>query len=375
MRICENQGFSNIRKYFGFSNKTLLIAIIAVLMLASIVSAETTPGCSPSVVLLNQDPNPGMPDSYLNIVFMMSGISGSNCEKGAWMKLMPSYPFLLEAQEALKTIDSNTYITNQNTNWMVPYKLRVDKDALEGEYDIEIHYGANGVSDPSGSYKVKMFNLTLKDSRTSFDALIQEVSGSDVTIALANSGKNVANSVVVRIPEQDNFRPVGTDGQMVGNLVSGDYTVVGFTLSPKGQMNRQNLTRDNFQQMQAEAIKNLKFDIYYTDSLGVRRIINTELPLDLTGGSMNLTGFGGAMGARRTTAATSAFSLSSLLTWQVIAALLIGIAVSFVIVKKVYAGRKAHSSSLEVPDWAKETGKKQDFLRHQKSERFLSEKK
>ena len=356
MNIYENHRFSNIRKSFGFSNKTLIIAIMSVLMLAGIASAETTPGCSPSVALLNQDPYPGMPDSYVTIVFMMSGISGSNCEKGVWMKLMPTYPFILEGEEALRNLESNTFLANQNSNWMVPYKLRVDKDALEGSYNLEIHYGANGVSDPSGSYKVKMFNLTLKDSRTSFDALIQEVSGSDVTIALANSGKNVANSVVVRIPEQENFKPVGTDGQMVGNLVSGDYTVVGFTLSPKGQMNRQNMTRDNFQQMQAEAVKSLKFDIYYTDSLGVRRIINTELPLDLTGGAMNLTGFGGAMGARRTTAATPSL-LSSLLTWQVIAALLIGIAVSFVIVKKVYAGKKAHVSSAEVPDWAKEKKK------------------
>ena len=72
---------------------------------------------------------------------------------------------------------------------------------------------------------------------------------------------------------------------------------------------------------------------------------------------MNLTGFGGAMGARRTTAATSTSLLSSLLTWQVIAALFIGIAVSFVIVKKVYAGKKAHSSSAEIPDWAKERKK------------------
>ncbi|MFA5888171.1 MAG: hypothetical protein WC852_05680, partial [Candidatus Nanoarchaeia archaeon] len=244
--------------------KTLIIAIISVLMLAGIASAATTSGCNPAISLINQDPYPGMPDSYVTIVFMMTDISGSNCEKGAWIKIMPSYPFLLEGEEALRNLESNTYIANQNTDWMVPYKLRVDKDALEGEYDIEIHYGANGVSDPSGSYAVKMFNLTLKDSRTSFDALIQEVSGSDVTIALANSGKNVANSVVVRIPEQENFKPVGTDGQMVGNLVSGDYTVVGFTLSPKGQMNRQNMTKENFQQMQAEAIKNLKFDIYYT---------------------------------------------------------------------------------------------------------------
>lgn len=338
-------------------NKILLPAILFALVFAGMAAALGEPLCSPAVTLLNQDPYPGMPDSYVTVVFQMTGISGANCENGAWMKLIPTYPFLLEGEEALRNLDSNTFIPNQNSNWMVPYKLRVDKDALEGVYDIELHYGANGVSDPSGSYSIKMYNITLKDSRTSFDALIQEVSGSDVTIALANSGKNVANSVVVRIPEQDNFRPVGTDGQMVGNLVSGDYTVVGFTLSPKGQMNRQNMTRQDFQQMQAGEIKNLKFDIYYTDSLGVRRIINTELPLDLTGGSMNLTGFGGAMVARRTATATSTFSLSSLLTWQVIAALLIGIAVSFAIVRKVYAGKKSHASSTEVPDWAKERKK------------------
>lgn len=349
--------------------KTPILIMLFAVVFAGLVSAMGDAACSPSVTLLNQGPYPGMPDSYVKLVLMVTGVSGSNCEKGAWVKLIPSYPFSLDGEEALRTLESSTFIANQNSNWMVPYRLRVDKDALEGDYDIEVHFGANGISSPTGSYHVKFFNASIDDSRTKFDALVQEVSSSDVTIALANAGKNVANSVVVRIPEQEDFRVTGTDGQMVGNLASGDYTVVGFSIAPKGQMNR-NMTGQDFQQIQTQEMKNLKIDIYYTDSLGERRVVNTELPLDMMG-SMNMTGFG----ARRTTATQSTFSLSSLLSWQIIVALLLGVTIAFVIARRMYKGGKAHASVSEVPDWAKETGKKQSFLRHQKSEGFLSEKK
>ncbi|MDD4878042.1 MAG: hypothetical protein PHO02_03330 [Candidatus Nanoarchaeia archaeon] len=342
-------------------NKTIVLVMLFALAFAGAVSAIGDAACSPSVTLLNQDPYPGMPDSYVKLVFMVTGVAGSNCDKGVWIKLIPTYPFSLDGDESLKTLESNTFISNQNSNWMVPYKLRVDKDALEGEYDIEAHYGANGISSPTGSYHIEFFNVTLEDSRTSFDALIQEVSGTEVTIALANTGKNIANSVVVRIPEQENFRVTGTDGQMVGNLESGDYTVVGFSISQAMQTGRQNRTGD-FQQMPfenlkapAESAKELKFDIYYTDSLGVRRVINTALPLNMNG-AINMTGFGN-LGARRTTQAQSAFSLSSLFTWQAGAALLIGLIAAFFFAKKRYAGKKAHVSPSEVPDWAKERKK------------------
>lgn len=339
--------------------KIVVVVMLFALAFAGIVSAIGEPVCSPSITLLNQDPYPGMPNSYVKLVFMITGVSGANCEKGAWVKLIPSYPFSLDGEEALRTLDSNTFIANQNSNWMVPFRLRVDKDALEGEYDLELRYGANGISSPTGSYHVEFFNVTLVDSRTNFDALIQEVNGQDVTIALANSGKNVANSVVVRLPEQADFRPVGTDGQMVGNLASGDYTVVGFTVAPKTQMNRQNMTRD---QMQSGApfaqggIKNLVLDIYYTDSLGERRIISKELPLDMRG-AVNMTGFGGTFAARRPGTTETASHLSSMFSWQMIAALLIGAAIMFFVAKKVYSRKKAHAAPNEVPDWAKERKK------------------
>jgi hypothetical protein len=107
---------------------------------------------------------------------------------------------------------------------------------------------------------------------------------------------------------------------MVGNLESGDYTIVGFTVSTKAGMSQQNMNRSrnetptNTQQKSS----NLKFDIYYTDNIGERRVVNMELPLNM-GGNSSMAGVGN-FSARRT---TSTSSLSSLYKWILILGVLI----------------------------------------------------
>ena len=231
-----------------------------------IVSAQET--CNLQVTLLNQDPYPAIPDSYVKLVFQVSGLSDPSC-KGARFEILPSYPFSLDTGDALRTLDDTTWTSsNFKSDWMVPYKLRVDADALDGETEIEVRAspGSWGITQ---NFIRKVFPITIQDARTDFDAVVQDVSGSSVSIALANTGKYAANSVVVRIPEQEGFSAVGTDGQMVGNLASGDYTVVSFELKEKGSSDSK-----------------LLFDIYYTDSLGKRRIVTKELPIDLNSNSI-----------------------------------------------------------------------------------------
>jgi len=328
------------------NKNNLLIFILLISLSVNFVSALY---CDLDVSLLNQNPYPAVPGEYVDAVFQVSGII-SGCG-GAAFELFPSYPFSIVENDSVKILGGNTYhVTGYQTDWLVPYKLKVDKGALDSNYEIKVRYHS-GTSTSWDSYISQIFNLTVQDSRTDFDAVIQEVSGSSVSIAIANVGKYSANSVVVRIPEQENFRVTGTDGQMVGNLASGDYTIVSFSLSSVVQKDYQKGFNRSTGVQQNQA-SNLKFDIYYTDALGERRIVNMELPISLSSSVNASSGY--INGFSRTQAQTS-----SGINWTALIIVLIIIAAGFVIykkypyLKKKFSKKKASNTSNIIPDWVK----------------------
>jgi hypothetical protein len=352
MKMKQNSVNKEAVKVFLLS----LVFGLVILFLFDTASAQTSL-CSLSISLVNQDPYPAIPDSYVDVLFQVSGVNNPNCY-GARLQLLPSYPFSLDTNDSLKTLDGNTWVSGYKNDWMVPYKVRVDKDALDGISEIEVAY-APGTWDV-GSFIYKKFNITIEDSRTNFDAVIQEVSNSDVSIAIANAGKNTANSVVVRIPEQEYFRATGTDGQMVGNLESGDYTIVSFSVSAiaaQGAYQRRanNSGASAQPPTQTQQANNLKFDIYYTDNLGERRVVNMALPVRMSANSSIMGIFSGSrqVGMRNNNKSL----LSNLYIWApVLLALIIA---AFFIHRKIKHSKEASiSHSKETPDWISKKEKK-----------------
>jgi hypothetical protein len=147
--------------------------ILIMLFLSSIIGLasayDSANACSLNVSLINQDPNPAVPGSYVDIVIQVSGVQNSQC-KGAQLQLVSSYPFSLD-DNSIKTLSGSTYASDSSNVWNIPYSIRVDKDALDGDSEIEVHYN----SGDSGkalldSYQSKKFAIKIKDSRTTFDA-------------------------------------------------------------------------------------------------------------------------------------------------------------------------------------------------------------
>jgi hypothetical protein len=232
------------------------------------VSADTS-SCNPTIKIINQDPYPAIPNEYVKVIFEITNLGSCG---GFGVKLNTDYPFSLDPNvESIQTIEAEPYVSGYKNAWMIPYTIRIDPDALDGEYYLKLQYHQGTGKDFSANSVEKGFNITIQDSRTSFDAVIQESSGSDVSIAIANIGKYAANSVVVRIPEQNSFEVSGTNGQMVGNLASGDYTIVGYTLTQKRGTISQNRTGTT------QTTNQLKIEIDYTDNIGERRAVFMDL--------------------------------------------------------------------------------------------------
>lgn len=351
-----------------------LVFVFALLLVFgfNFVNAETQ-SCNPTIQLVSQDPNPAVPNDYVKVIFEISNLG--NCKEGFAVRLNPEYPFSLDLNDSsVQEIETNPYASGYRSVWMIPYKIRVDSAAFDGDYSLKLQYHEG--SDSNWEFYVeKGFNVTIEDARTKFDAVIQESSGSDVSIAIANIGKYTANSVVVRIPEQESFVASGTDGQMVGNLESGDYTIVGFTVTSKSVIPQRNMSKgnggnppSNNMPTQSAISNKLQFDIYYTDNIGERRVVNMELPLNIGNSS------GMAMGSFNGRQRAPASSSSGWIKWIIIVAVLI---VAFVVYKKYpeqtkkklidsYNWLKSRikkkekiSSNNKVPDWVKNAKEKE----------------
>ena len=207
---------------------------------------------------LKYEPYPVNPGEYVNIWIKAENL-GTGYTEDLTFELLPKFPFSLDSDTAVKSFGKLGYgKQEEDETVVVEYKVKVDEDATEGTNEIELRFNTDG----GDSWFYRTFNIEVTEARTDFDLVIQEVDEQQVSIAIANTGKNVAYSVIVKVPEQDYFETIGTSGQMVGNLENGDYTMVSFELKEKSR---------------TPGKKTLKIQIDYTDAIGERRSLIKEI--------------------------------------------------------------------------------------------------
>ncbi|MBW2968883.1 hypothetical protein KY314_02070 [Candidatus Woesearchaeota archaeon] len=248
-------------------NKILLFCVLMILGAVSVCADAyesnytTMPAYTSSesaylqISSMRYEPYPVNPGEYVKLWIKAENL-GTGHTTDATFRLVPKFPFSLDSEEdAVQRLGQIGYGKIKGDNVVVlEYKLKVDKDAIEGENEIEMKYNV----DNSNSWMSKLFTIDIADAQTDFDLVIQEVEDSTVAIAIANTGKNIAYSVIVKMPEQENFETIGTSGQMVGNLENGDYSMVSFEINEKRK---------------AATDKTLQIQIDYTDMIGERRSV------------------------------------------------------------------------------------------------------
>lgn len=205
---------------------------------------------------LRYEPYPVTPGAYFTIYFQIEKKGAESSDVS--FELKREFPFTMDVEE-----DATIPFSKLGSQTVVlEYKVRIADNAVSGENTLTL------VQHNKDGSKVEYdFNIYVSDVQTAFDAVIQESSDGELSIALANIGKNDALSTIVRIPNQEGITVSTTNAQMIGNLEQGDYTVVGFT----------------FSKLKADT---LTMQIDYTDAIGERR---TELlNIDLVSGEASM---------------------------------------------------------------------------------------
>jgi hypothetical protein len=91
------------------------------------------------VTLLNQDPDPVSPGSYVDVRFKITNNEMQDA-RGLEVLLEPSYPFALaETEDPLRVIGDLPNLGEDNSI-IVKFKLRVAEDAIEGANSVKLSY-------------------------------------------------------------------------------------------------------------------------------------------------------------------------------------------------------------------------------------------
>lgn len=127
-------------------------------------------------------------------------------------------------------------------------------------------------------------------SGTDIEVALQEVSGTTVSLLVANVGTSVAQSVVVRVPRQSGFPVAGADSAALGNLNPGDFTFSTFRVGGAGGGTGGENISSNFSSRRGGGGSapmrggsgSARVEVDYTDATGVRRSLQKELTIDFS---------------------------------------------------------------------------------------------
>jgi len=234
----------------------LLVIPFFIILIAGIVGAE---GCVLNAELINQDPYPAMPGEYVKVVFQLTGIENPECGKVDF-GLIEKFPFSLDGGVSTEvSVLGGTHTRDFESFLMIPYKIRVNENALDGENSLEVRFSSTGQERLS---RLETFNITVEDSRTDFEVSIKEYDKktNKLTLDILNVGERDVEALTIEIPEQEKIIIKGPNRNIVGSLDSNDDTTFDFEAIPTDGV--------------------IKMTILYTDAIGVRRSLEKEVTYD-----------------------------------------------------------------------------------------------
>ncbi len=200
--------------------KSVVLVSFMFLFSISFISAA----CNLDVSLINQDPYPAVPGEYVKVVFQVEGVTNLDCGE-IKISVDEVYPFYLDSSENTKSIRSGTFYNDYKTHWIVPYTLRVDPNALDGDNNLTITY-----STKTGTFK-KNFEINVDNALSEFEIAVKQYdfTTKKINLELINLGDQELEAVTIEVPRQDNVLIYGSNKETIGTLSSNEEDTVSFT--------------------------------------------------------------------------------------------------------------------------------------------------
>ena len=187
--------------------KKILIGILILIVLSLGVNAQVMTKLSKyadvRVSFVNQEPDPAEPGKYVDVRFKFEN-NGFDQAKEVVIELLPEYPFSLDpGKSAIKKLGALHARQLGKTAVIIKYKLRVDKNAVEGENELKLRYKFDGY----GWIEPDNFNINIQthDAILAVDAVsidkktLEPGSSGIVKIKLANKADSTLKNIKVTL--------------------------------------------------------------------------------------------------------------------------------------------------------------------------------
>ena len=239
--------------------RVMLLTIFLGIFLFSLTGVSAV-ACKITPTLINQDPYLATPGDYVKLVFQLDGLANPECGKVEF-ELLEKYPLIFDPNtEAKVIVSSGIYAKDFSSDLIVPYKVRIDEDALDGDNPIEVQFKyGNGLD-----YETKQFNLNVEGAKADFEMHIKHYSyvTKILTLEVLYLGESDIQALTLEIPKQENIEIKNSNRNNIGDLDVNEYTTADFEAIPNG----------------GEILVN----VIYTDSINERRTIEKTISFDQT---------------------------------------------------------------------------------------------
>ena len=235
--------------------KRVITLLFTMLLSLTLISAAEP--CSLDVTLLNQDPYPAVPGDYAKLVFQIEGMDNPECSDITFT-LLEDYPIEFDPGETgIKTFKKVDYIKNYESNILVPYEVRINEEAIDGESPIEAKVQSKGLATVT-----KTFDLEIEDVHADFEVYVKDYdySSKELTLEILNIESSDVEALTIEIPKQENIIIKGSSRIVVGDLDSNEYTTADFEATPTDG--------------------EIKLNLIYSDSINVRRTVEKTIYFD-----------------------------------------------------------------------------------------------
>jgi hypothetical protein len=236
----------------------MVLFALVIMSMSFALAVENT--CDLEVTLLNQDPYPAVPGDYVDLVFQVSGLASPGCGEVTF-ELLEKYPIMFDpGVQAKKTINAGTFTKDYSNVAMIPYTVRLDSHALDGNNTIEVKYDTSKTY--AGSFQSDQFDLEVDNVLADFDVIIEDYVESTRTLSLEvlNIAEDDVEALTIEILPQENILVKGQNKKILGDLDSQEYSTIDFEATPEeGEITLQ---------------------ITYTDAIKERRTIEKKITFE-----------------------------------------------------------------------------------------------
>lgn len=210
-------------------NKKIFFIAAFALVFCIIVSSFASAYANPSirVTLLNQDPDPIVRGDVVEVRFMVENL-GTETSDDISIEIAPKYPFTLYSGN--DTIDIGKMRTAQTgaDAVIVRYKLQVDKNAVEGDNEIELYVKSNGqtiIPYTNNQFLISVKDYNVPDLRayvTTSSANALKTRGT-ISVQVSNADKEDAKFVQLTLLPNDNYILLSPSNYVyIGDIASDD---------------------------------------------------------------------------------------------------------------------------------------------------------